>query len=373
MATYRQRGKKKTWDFRVFDEKGHLIASGSGFKTKREAVYEAQEIEKKKSLNGVFSVNVSLYELWFEWYKLVIEPSNLSISTKKKYFARGTFIKKYFIDKKVSKIKHSEYQQILNEYGKFYTKNHVRRLNSDIRKSIQLAMRDGVLINDFTVGVEITGKQYVKETEDKYLHSISDYKKVVNYLEKNLDYSNSVILYLLLLLFKTGLRVGEALALTWEDIDFEKMELQTYRRFSGDKGVFTLPKTKTSIRSIPLSQSTCEVLSSLKKVQSYYLKTREIKNYNNQIFFDYRYGVPTNSAINKNLRKILKLLSINSNMTSTGCRHTYGSYLLSQGIDIWVVSKLMGHKDITQLVETYGHVLTEVINKEFENIRTYLS
>ena len=47
-------------------------------------------------------------------------------------------------------------------------------------------------------------------------------------------------------------------------------------------------------------------------------------------------------------------------MTSTGARHTYGSYLLAKGVDIWLVSKLMGHKDIQELIRTYGHLMAEV-------------
>ncbi len=51
-------------------------------------------------------------------------------------------------------------------------------------------------------------------------------------------------------------------------------------------------------------------------------------------------------------------------MTSTSARHTYGSYLLANGVAIWLVSKLMGPKDIKQLIETYGHLLLEVEEKE---------
>ena len=47
MASYRQRGKNKLWDYRIFDKKGKVVATNSGFKTKREAMIEAQEKEKK--------------------------------------------------------------------------------------------------------------------------------------------------------------------------------------------------------------------------------------------------------------------------------------------------------------------------------------
>lgn len=334
---------------------------------------EAMRIEQQKFLVNSISSDITLYDLWFEWYSLTIKPSNLADTTKNKYFIRGSVIRKLFGNQKVNKIKHSEYQRKLNNYAEKFTKNHVRRLNSDIKKAIQLAKRDGVLLNDFTDGVVIAGKKFVKEPEDKYLHSISDYEKVINYLENNLDYSNGIVYYLLLVLFKTGLRVGEALALTWDDVDLENLEIKTYRRFSGDRGTFSPPKTKTSIRTIPISQSLALILRQLHHDQQVMLKNLKIKNSNNQIFYDYRYGVSTNSAINKSLRNVLNILNIDSKMTATGARHTYGSYLLAKGVDIWVVARLMGHKDITQLLETYGHVLTEVINKEYETVRILVS
>ncbi|HEO3102529.1 TPA: site-specific integrase [Streptococcus agalactiae] len=373
MATYRQRGKKKLWDYRIFNEKSELVASGSGFKTKREAMNEAMRIEQQKLLVNSISSDITLYDLWFEWYSLIIKPSNLVETTKNKYFTRGSVIRKLFGNQKVNKIKHSAYQRKLNMYAEKYTKNHVRRLNSDIKKAIQFAKRDGVLLSDFTDGVVIAGRKFVKDADDKYLHSISDYKKVISYLENNLDYSNSIVYYLLLVLFKTGLRVGEALALTWDDVNFEDLEIKTYRRFSGDKGTFSPPKTKTSIRTIPISQSLALTLRRLKDDQQVMLKNLKIVNINNQIFYDYRYGVSSNSAINKSLRNVLHLLNIDSKMTAIGARHTYGSYLLAKGVDIWVVARLMGHKDITQLLETYGHVLTEVINKEYETVRSLVS
>ncbi|HGD1699697.1 TPA: helix-turn-helix domain-containing protein [Streptococcus agalactiae] len=158
-----------------------------------------------------------------------------------------------------------------------------------------------------------------------------------------------------------------------DDDNFEDLEIKTYRRFSGDKGTFSPPKTKTSIRTIPISQSLALTLRRLKDDQQVMLKNLKIVNINNQIFYDYRYGVSSNSAINKSLRNVLHLLNIDSKMTAIGARHTYGSYLLAKGVDIWVVARLMGHKDITQLLETYGHVLTEVINKEYETVRSLVS
>ncbi|MFS9218324.1 hypothetical protein QM849_09585 [Streptococcus mitis] len=46
-------------------------------------------------------------------------------------------------------------------------------------------------------------------------------------------------------------------------------------------------------------------------------------------------------------------------MIATAGRHIYASYLLSKGVDIWAVSRLLSHKDIRQIIQTYGHTLKE--------------
>ncbi|HEP4876518.1 TPA: site-specific integrase, partial [Streptococcus pyogenes] len=92
-------------------------------------------------------------------------------------------------------------------------------LNSDIRKVIIFFKRDGVLIEDFTEGVKIFGKPYRKSPEDKYLKSIEDYQKLLAYLKRIANYSDSIIPFFLFTMLQTGFRFGEAMAITWDDID----------------------------------------------------------------------------------------------------------------------------------------------------------
>ena len=210
----------------------------------------------------------------------------------------------------------------------------------------------------------------VGDIEDKYLHSISDYKGLLSHLRSKFNYRESVMSYLLYFLFKTGFRVGEGMAVCWSDIDFENKTIRTYRRFSGDRQEFTPPKTKTSIREIPIDDKLLQVLKDFKEEQSNVLYDRDKLKKEDLVFYDRRYRIPTNAGLNKYLRVCLSELGIGSQeMSATSGRHTYGSYLLAQGVDIWVVAKLMGHKDIQQLIKTYGHVLQEVIDKEYDTIR----
>ena len=372
MASYRQRGKSKLWDYRIFDKKGKVIATNSGFKTKREAMNEAQEKERKlfqSNYTARFDSKANLYDLWQDWYDLVILPSEKSKSTKQGYYFRGKTIEKLFSDISAVEITHKEYQTRLNEYGEKVTKEHVGRLNADIRTVVKFSKRSGIVMNDFTDGVKIFGLAG-KDIEDKYIHSISSYKDLLSHLRTKFNYRESVMPYLLYFLFKTGFRVGEGMAVCWSDIDFENKMIRTYRRFSGDRQIFTPPKTKTSVREIPVDDKLLQVLKDLKEEQSMVLYDRKDLNKEDLVFYDRRYKIPTNAGLNKYLRVCLSELGIGSQeMSATSGRHTYGSYLLAKGVDIWVVAKLMGHKDIQQLIKTYGHVLQEVIDKEYDTIR----
>ncbi|HEN4369541.1 hypothetical protein HK156_03075, partial [Streptococcus agalactiae] len=60
-------------------------------------------------------------------------------------------------------------------------------------KVIIFLKRDGVLIEDFTEGVKIFEKPYKKSPEDNYLKSIEDYQKLLAYLKRIANYSDSII------------------------------------------------------------------------------------------------------------------------------------------------------------------------------------
>lgn len=137
--SYRQRGKKKTWDYRIFDKNKKVVASNSGFQTKKEAILEASKIELELLNGNVIDSNISLYQLWQKWYKLQIEPLNKSQGTLEHHKHRAKLILDYFKDKSATNITYSEYQEFINEYAKRVGKDTVRRLNAEVRKVIQFA------------------------------------------------------------------------------------------------------------------------------------------------------------------------------------------------------------------------------------------
>ncbi len=167
-----------------------------------------------------------------------------------------------------------------------------------------------------------------------------------------------------LFMLNTGLRVGEMLALEWPNIDFDKGYIRINKAIQsnvinrsgkGNKRTFNVmqPKTKNANRLIPLNEEIKFILEEIKRdncrrgIITELVCCSSTGGYatarNLQRSFDI---VVANSGIGKHLW--LHLL-----------RHTFGSELIRNGIDISVVSKLMGHGDIYITYTKYIHVLQE--------------
>ncbi|CEV48416.1 tyrosine-type recombinase/integrase [Streptococcus pneumoniae] len=370
---YKQRGKKRLWSFSIRERSKSLLHK-SGFKTKREAKIEAEKVLHKLNTGSVLSSSMTLSELYNEWLDLKILPSNRSVVTKKKYLMRKKVIERLFGNKPVSQIKPSEYQKIMNEYGETVSRNFLGRLNSGIRASIQLAIADKVIIEDFTAYVELFSSKSGQKVEEKYLHTESDYQKVLVYLKNKFDYQKSIVPYVIYFLFKTGMRFSELIALTWDEVDELNEQLKTYRRYNTAIHKFTPPKNNTSIRLVPITSDMLSLLKTLKILQLKTNKELNIDNENNLIFqhFGYVYDVPDIATVNKAIKVMLKELQIFPLITTKGARHTYGSYLWHNNIDLGVIAKILGHKDISMLIDVYGHTLEEKISEEFMAVKSLL-
>lgn len=287
---------------------------------------------------------------------------------------RKKVIERLFGNKPVSQIKPSEYQKIMNEYGETVSRNFLGRLNSSIQASIQMAIADKVIIEDFTAYVELFSSKSGQKVEEKYLHTESDYQKVLVYLKNKFDYQKSIVPYVIYFLFKTGMRFSELIALTWDEVDELNEQLKTYRRYNTAIHKFTPPKNNTSIRLVPITSDMLSLLKTLKILQLKTNKELNIDNENNLIFqhFGYVYDVPDIATVNKAIKVMLKELQIFPLITTKGARHTYGSYLWHNNIDLGVIAKILGHKDISMLIDVYGYTLEEKISEEFMAVKSLL-
>ena len=159
----------------------------------------------------------------------------------------------------------------------------------------------------------------------------------------------------------TGVRTAELCGLRWSDVDFEKkvLHIRRNRLYSKDFGVYEKdPKTKTSVRDIPLPET---LISDLKELMQWFRAADSD--------FDHRlddYYVTVNlyrdPVFPHSVRQYLNFYERKwgtKHVTCHGLRHTYCSLLLSQNVPIQTVSKYMGHSDSTVTLKVYSHFIPD--------------
>lgn len=155
------------------------------------------------------------------------------------------------------------------------------------------------------------------------------------------------------LLFKTGLRIGEALALTWNDVDLKNRTIQVNKTTSiiHNKRVINPPKTKKSIRIIRIDRRMSRAIDKHKK---YYIKNYE--NFNPDLFVFGGNKPLSTTTIERKKNQWCKKANV-CQIRIHDFRHSHATYLISHNVPITIVSERLGHSDISMTLNTYSHVL----------------
>ena len=150
--------------------------------------------------------------------------------------------------------------------------------------------------------------------------------------------------------FYTGMRHGEILALSWSDIDFVNMTININK--AKRHGRVDTPKTENSIRTIPIFEP---LISYLKDQQKKAFKVKSLS-----VFFNPRtrkefFGIKT---IHPVWYKLLDKVGFEKRVIYN-TRHTFAINTIQAGVNIAYVSKILGHKNIKETLETYAKLLPE--------------
>lgn len=161
-------------------------------------------------------------------------------------------------------------------------------------------------------------------------------------------------------LLYTGLRLGEALALKWSDIDFNKRTVNVSRTIvyikdrsknDGSKILIDQTSTKNGVsRIVYLSDMAIEALEDLKKQMGYDPNGYIMQTKNKTILY------PADAY--KIFQRILKRAGIEQ-CGIHALRHSFVSLMINNGIPITVVSQMVGHTNIGITMKIYTHLLEE--------------
>ena len=178
--------------------------------------------------------------------------------------------------------------------------------------------------------------------------------RLQNYLQSNLTESNLGTL----LAMYSGLRIGELCALMWNDIDFENgvvrvsKALQRVSDKSGDRKTVitvTTPKSKTSVRNIPVPAFVLDILKQNKRCDSNFILSGTNK------------PIEPRTMQNR-FKSVLKECGIRSANFHL-LRHTYATVCIESGFDAKTVSELLGHSNVNITLNRYVHSSMEMKKK----------
>ncbi|MBN1063700.1 tyrosine-type recombinase/integrase [Clostridium botulinum] len=225
---------------------------------------------------------------------------------------------------------------------------------------------NGLNIRDLGIAGTIKLPKIIKNNDKKTVLSFEDQKKFINYLDAT-DNSDKLI-YMFAL--GIGLRLGEILALTWDDI-IDGMVIKCVK--IDDKWTLLLqdtPKTQKSNHTVPIPKN---ILSEL---ETHRLKQNDIKSKagdmykDDDIIFATDFGTYIDpSNLNRRFKKLLKNAEIKP-IKFHSLRHTYATRLFENNIQPKIVSDLMGHEDIQTTLNLYTWVLDSQKNKAAEILDT---
>lgn len=345
MASYEQNKENRKWSVRFrFVEFGRAVNKRlSGFKTKKDAEKAYNEyLTTNLQGNKVNHYNLTfqqLYESYFEYRK-----PKIKVSTE--YDLKTNFTKHLlpvFGNMKVFEITKRDiflWQQKMEKTSFSYS------FKEKLRDYLNAIFKYAVYYYDLPTNPVTQVEPFERKEQKKEMQvwSKEDFIKFINNVD-NYEYKTFYCF-----LYLTGCRKGEAYALTWDRIDFDKNTVTINKNLTRkvENQVFAIVPTKTyNTRTILMPTSLVDMLLELRNNQNNYKSTNYV--------FGGDYPVADNtitrhfySAIEKAGVKKLHLHCL---------RHSHASLLISQGESIVMVSKRLGHSSVEQTLNTYSHLM----------------
>ena len=250
-----------------------------------------------------------------------------------------------FQKKHVAKCENSTQEKKFKE--KEYSHSTVNALSVSFKRCLEYAVECEVISKNPHVGVE--------------LHKLRPPKKIDAYTAEEqaliIEYSKShgLIDYLWYLLIATGMRYGEAIALTWDDVDLKKGTIRinkTAVTYHGSVEIQDNPKTSAGNRIIYVSEP---VIAFLKMLHD---EVNVEANYRNLVIPNTRFNVRGHANSLLRWKNICEKIGIEYKGIHA-LRHTYATRCLEKGVDIKTLSVMLGHKNVITTMNIYQSVLPD--------------
>ena len=254
-------------------------------------------------------------------------------------------------EKEMNNISISDLQQIINK--RISNPATCKHILLTLKQIFKIAKEEGVVDKNLYTFIQAP---YYEANEKRAL--TKEEKIAVQNI--NCDSMSRIFIHVL---YGCGLRKGEALALTKNDIINNELVINKSLHFVKGKPVCGNPKTHSSNRKVPIPEFLLKELIS-------YMRTIDDKlffNVNGEYLKDSEYAKMWKYIVGK----IDSSINANSKLTAHIFRHNYATILYYSDVSLKQAAKLMGHSNVNTILKIYAHLdsenerLTEKINKIF--------
>ena len=318
----------------------------------------------------IIATNVTNEKLTFSYFAESWLRQNKMITLKPASYDRlettyRTHLKSELGDESIVDITNDMIQSriISNMFESGSSYSTIKKCYDFLNECLDFAKKKRIILDNPMELVVMPRKDLFNTKEIKILseEEINSFKKVCN-----LKYSNGKPVfrygYPFLIMLYTGVRVGEMCAIRWSDIDFEKKffyvkgNVITVKDRTSNQWktiVQSSPKTKSGNRVVPLSNYTIRLLKEYKEITLTYYNQNP-----NYIIETKDHHICPTPNLSKSFGKMLDKAGL-SPFGIHSLRHTYASMLFDKGVDVGVVSKILGHSSVRITYDTYIHILNK--------------
>lgn len=369
-------GKKKIGKYDY-----HYYRDSNGNYTYGKTVKEVNEkLKAKKDKQFILNDKTTFGEYISNW--LLTKKKNIEPTT---YDCYEIMIREQILnykdfnlsDTQLHNINRDVFQKYLDSLANNYSRATIQKIWVIIKQCISYAEINEDIKPNSTKLVKLPIESNVKNKKKEIpFLSMDDANKL--YEISKLTFSNGEYVYgnnskAIILIMYTGMRVSEMVALKWKNVDLvnktitideSSAEIINRDKKDNKKYISYDKKTKTvdSNRTIPLPSRAIEAIQYFESINPKHKNNDYVCVSKNKTKIDRR-------GVNKTLKAMAKKANCSiQDFTVHSLRHTYGSLLLANGVDIKIVSELLGHSDITVTYNIYIGILDEDKRKDVEKV-----
>lgn len=239
--------------------------------------------------------------------------------------------------------------------------NTYRRVISENKRILSYAVSLGVI--KYNPAIDVVVPSTKNEQQKTKWFTDDELKLLLPRIEKlgagyYRDYASSVLFKFLL---ATGLRIGEAIALRWDDIDLDNGTVTVNKTLNGQRDVVP-PKTKSGYRTISIDKSTLLMMRLFKARSQQRAGTQDLPI----VFWGRDINKPKHTVVErKKLRRMLNELNL-ERRSLHAFRHTHATMMVKAGMPPKELQYRMGHSDISITLGIYTHFSEEQEKKSVE-------